>query len=56
MIIGKKKILEEYENLSEKHKELLKKGNTKIDEEYRKILEEGMNQCREELKKYGWYI
>ena len=52
----KKRILEEYESLSEKHKELLRKGNTKIDEEYRKILEEGMNQCREELKKYGWYI
>ena len=52
----KKRILEEYESLSEKHKELLRKGNTKIDEEYRKILEERMNQCREELKKYGWYI
>ena len=52
----KKRILEEYESLSEKHKELLRKGNTKIDEEYKKILEERMNQCREELKKYGWYI
>ena len=38
MIIGEKRILEEYESLSEKHKELLRKGNIKIDEDIEKYL------------------